>query len=68
MMRNSSEVAGLWQNLQPSIPLAHSSSVADAIEIAQQSFTSKPLRVLITGSTFLVGQALALLEDTSVSL
>ena len=56
------EHAAFWRSIQGSAQVSRVSSLADALVMAEQQSTwENGVRTLITGSTHLVGQALALL-------
>lgn len=56
--------AGIWQTMQPSVRIVCASSLEEAIMEAKQEVGDRYLLwTLITGSTYLVGGALALLQE-----
>jgi len=59
MFSGNEEHAGLWRTLQPSTQVLCTSSLQDAIAMASREESLS----LITGSTYLVGEALPLLQE-----
>lgn len=56
----------VWQTMQPSTQIKRASSLEDAIATAEGLQVDGLKQILITGSTYLVGEALALLQDRDV--
>lgn len=55
--------ARFWRAIQPSTRLESAHSVEEALDMAEGYGSQTQNQILVTGSTHLVGQTLAVLED-----
>ncbi|KAL2139229.1 hypothetical protein VTI28DRAFT_5489 [Corynascus sepedonium] len=54
--------AGIWQTMQPSTEIRCASSLAEAIKMVTEQWDREAVCTLVTGSTYLVGEALGYLQ------